>query len=90
MIPLHQLLNFLESIGKSLFFKFQGDVQKKRAAFENQIRCLSEDSKSKVMNGKVRTPSSGAVRKIVSEERAVNSPMGASGLARSPAMHSGY
>ena len=43
------------------------------------------------MNGKVKTPSSGGVRKIVSEERASGSPVGAGGgLARSPAMHSGF
>ena len=67
-----------------------GDVQKKRQAFERQIRCLSEDTKPKILNGKVKTPSSGGVRKIVSEERAGGSPMGAGGLARSPAMHSGF
>ena len=68
-----------------------GDVQKKRQAFERQIRCLSEDTKPKVLNGKVKTPSSGGVRKIVSEERATGSPVGAGGgLARSPAMHSGF
>lgn len=68
-----------------------GDVQKKRQAFERQIRCLSEENKPKVLNGKVKTPSSGGVRKIVSEERASGSPVGAGGgLARSPAMHSGF
>ena len=65
-----------------------GDVQKKRQAFEQQIRCLSEDSKPKILNGKVKTPSSGGVRKIVSEERPTMG--GAGGLARSPAMHSGF
>jgi len=65
-----------------------GDVQKKRQAFEQQIRCLSEDSKPKILNGKVKTPSSGGVRKIVSEERPTLG--GAGGLARSPAMHSGF
>ena len=67
-----------------------GDVQKKRQAFERQIKCLSEDTKPRVLNGKVKTPSSGGVRKIVSEERAGGPLTGAGGLARSPAMHSGF
>jgi len=67
-----------------LTFYIQGDVQKKKTVIESH-----EDSQPKVPNGKVRTPTSSAVRKIVNEERAVSSPLGASGLARSPAMHSG-
>ena len=65
-----------------------GDVKKKRAAFEQQIKALSLGNEQ-MSNEQMRQNGSSAAhkvaRQIMDEEAANTSP----GMARSPAMHQG-
>ena len=61
-----------------------GDVKKKRAAFEQQIKALSVgDTEQMRQNGS--SAAHKVARQIMDEEAANTSP----GMARSPAMHQG-